>query len=322
MLMIDPIQILWEPAGLTMPSLGDQPFVDLRDGDTPTTKMPIRMLSVDTPEVTGERRRGGPATVDKEFLQLAEWMSDRPKDIPISRRLAEVLRPKLATGRAGTLQFEQGKSASAFQADTIDKRLTKPAKKTAKKAVPGAEPPKKELRNIFIRAADPPFDNNNRVLAYIAPNYTPAEREKMSRWERRTFNLDLIAEGWAAPFIIFPSIPGELDLPMFLEKAEEAVEKKKGIWNDPNTLLAYEYRMMEKLHGIAEKIIVKGEKVTGAARLGWRERYCVDMRTRLLHGPEDYIDVPAVYRLWIWQADVQRAIGALNLMPAPRLVRA
>ena len=309
--MIDPIQILWEPAGLTMPSLGDQPFDDLRDGDTPTIKMPIRMLSVDTPEKVSDKLETV-SKVDKQFLQLSEWMHDRPKEVPISRRLAEVLGPKLATGRAATLQRSQGLEASAFQAANIAKRLIEKVLRNAR--------PRKEPRDIFIRAAESPFDNYGRLLAYIAPNYTPAERAGMTRWQRRTFNLDLVAEGWAAPFIIFPSIPGELDLPLFLEKAEEAVEKKKGIWSDPNTLLGYEYRMMEKLSDLAQKIFVKGEKVIGADLFGWRSRYCADMRTRVLHGPEDYFDVPPVYRLWVWPEDVQRAIGALNLTPAPRLV--
>ncbi|MBM7788433.1 thermonuclease family protein [Tenggerimyces flavus] len=307
--MIDPIQVLWSPAGLSMPSLGARALVDVTDGDTPNIRMPIRMLSVDTPEVTA-RTPDGAAKVDKKFLQLAEWMRERPADVPISARLSKVLEPKLATGSAGTLHFTQGKSASAFEHENIDKRLRK-------------DPPNEdEKRNLFIRIADAPFDNNNRLLAYIAPNYSTTELAKLTRAQRGTFNLDLIAAGWAAPFILYPSIPGELDLPLFLEAAAAAVKGKKGIWSDKNTLLAYEYRAMEKLFSIAKKGIEDGKPVTGAARYGWRERYCADLRTRVLHGPEDYIDVPPVYRLWIWPADVQTAIGTLNLTPAPRLVSA
>lgn len=307
--MIDPIQVLWSPAGLSMPSLGARALVDVTDGDTPNIRMPIRMLSVDTPEVTA-RSPEGAGNVDKKFLQLSEWMRERPKDVPISRRLSDVLEPKLATGTAGTLHFTQGKAASAFEHENIERRLRKP-------------PPREdEKRDLFIRIADAPFDNNNRLLAYIAPNYTATERESMTREERSTFNLDLIAAGWAAPFIIFPSIPGEQDLPLFLAAAEAAFEGKKGIWADEHTLLAYEYRAMEKLFSIAKKGIVDAKPATGAALFAWRERYCADLRTRVLHGPEDYIDVPPVYRLWIWAADVQRAVGALNLTPAPRLVRA
>src|SRR5688500_14232001 len=50
--MSEPVQIFWAPAGASMPPLGDQPLVDVTDGDTPNLRMPVRMLSVDTPEVT------------------------------------------------------------------------------------------------------------------------------------------------------------------------------------------------------------------------------------------------------------------------------
>jgi hypothetical protein len=40
------------PAGVSMPTLGDRAFVDVTDEDTPNIRMPVRMLSVDTPEVT------------------------------------------------------------------------------------------------------------------------------------------------------------------------------------------------------------------------------------------------------------------------------
>lgn len=43
-----------------------------------------------------------------------------------------------------------------------------------------------------------------------------------------------------------------------------------------------------------------------------------DMRTRVLHGPEDYPAVPPTYRLWFWPRDVQRAVGELNLTPTGR----
>ncbi len=166
-----------------------------------------------------------------------------------------------------------------------------------------------------------PFDDNGRLLAYIAPNYSAKERETLSRAERATFNLDLLAAGWAAPFVIFPSIPGELDLPLLVDAAARARAAGAGIWSDPLTLPAYEYRAMEKLYSITKKIVA-GEAVRGADRFAWRERYCADMRNRQLHGPEDYVDVPPEYRLWIWPADVAAAVDRLNLVPAPALVGA
>ena len=93
------------------------------------------------------------------------------------------------------------------------------------------------------------------------------------------------------------------------------------IRDSPATLPAYEYRAMEKLYSITKKIVA-GEVVRGADRFAWRERYCADMRNRQLHGPEDYVDVPPEYRLWIWPADVAAAVDRLNLVPAPALVGA
>lgn len=301
--MIDPVQVLWSPAGASLPSLGAKSLVDVTDGDTPNIRMPIRMLSVDTPEVTA-RTAARAAVVDTELAQLAEWIEQGRA--PISPELAAHVLPKLATGKAGTLQLEQGNAASAFAKQNIDTRLTRPD---------GSR------RNLFVRLTDTPFDANGRLLAYIAPNYSAGERETLSRAERATFNLDLVANGWAAPFVIYPSIPGELDLPLLVAAAATARAEAKGIWAEPATLLAYEYRAMEKLHAITEKIVA-GEAVRGAAAFGWRERYCADMRDRQLHGPEGYTSVPPEYRLWVWPDDVAAAVSRLNLVPAPALVRA
>lgn len=300
--MIQAVQILWSPVGINLPALEPMRLVDSTDGDTPNIRMPVRLLSVDTPEVTADTEAGA-AKVDQKFLELAEWIEQRP-DVPISRRFADYILPKIATGRAGSLQFQQGKKASTFAEQNADTRLTKP---------------NGEKRKLFVRTADSPFDTHGRLLAYVAPNYTETERRTMTRRQRATFNLDLLEHGWAAPFIIYPSIPGELDLPLFLEMAIAASAAKRGIWADPQTLLAYEYRAAERLHGIAKKI-VEGKQPQD--RFGWRERYCVDMRSRLLHGPEDYFEIPAPYRLWIWPQDLNQAVARLNLTPAPRLVGA
>ncbi|MGH3566974.1 MAG: thermonuclease family protein [Pseudonocardia sp.] len=303
--MIDTVQVLWSPAGATMPSLGGRALVDVTDGDTPNIRMPIRMLSVDTPEVTA-RTPAGAARADERFVQLAEWI--RQGRAPISPGLAEYMLPRLETGKAGTLQFQQGSDASAFATANIAKRLARPD--------PDATP-----RNLFIRIADEPFDDNNRLLAYVAPDYTEKERQELPRAERSTFNLDLVTGGWAATFVIYPSIPGELDLPLLIQAAADARTAEKGIWADATTLLAYEYRAMEKLHTTTKKI-VDDTPLRPAERFAWRERYCVDMRDRALHGPEDYLGVPPEYRLWIWPLDVGNAVGQLNLTPAPALVRA
>jgi len=50
--MIEAVQILWSPAGVTLSALDPLQLVDVTDGDTPNVRLPVRMLSVDTPEVT------------------------------------------------------------------------------------------------------------------------------------------------------------------------------------------------------------------------------------------------------------------------------
>jgi endonuclease YncB( thermonuclease family) len=299
--MIDALQVLWTPAGENLPSRDGRALVDITDGDTPNIRMPIRMLSVDTPEVTA-RSEAGAAKVDAKLAQLADWI-DQGK-APISASLAAVLKPKLATGKAGTLHFQQGKQASAFAKQNVETRLTRPD---------GSK------RNLFVRTADSPFDNNHRLLAYVAPDFSPKELATLGRQQRSTFNLDLVANGWAATFVIYPAVPGELDLPLLVDAAATARASGLGIWADPLTLLAYEYRAMEKLFSVTKKIVDKVDLRPGEAR-SWRERYCVDMRSRRLHGPEAWIEVPPEYRLFLWPQDVSDAVSRLNLVPAPELV--
>ncbi len=297
--MPDPIQILWTPAGFNLPSLGARDLVDVSDGDTPNIRMPVRMLSIDTPEITAKSESGA-ARVDAEFSELAGWIADGTA--PVSRAFADYILPRL-DATAGTRHFTQGQAASAWCKARKDARLAKPG---------GG------LRKLFVRTADAPFDNYGRLLAYVAPSYSTAELKRLTRAERATFNLDLVGSGWAAPFILYPSIPGELDLPLFLEVAVGAMEGRLGQYADDLSLTGYEYRMCEKLHDITKRIAA-GQDLSLPERLKWRSRYCLDMRDRRLHGPEDYMGIPRPYRIWVWPEDVQEAISRLNLVPAPRL---
>ncbi|MEU4560504.1 thermonuclease family protein [Actinoplanes sp. NPDC023936] len=297
--MADPVQVFWAPAGASMPTLGARALVDVTDGDTPNLRMPVRMLSVDTPEVTARNEQRAAAT-DTEFLQLAEWI--RKGLAPISAALGEFLLPRLETGRAGTLHFEQGQAASAFGKQNIAARLARPTGRP---------------RDIFIRVADSPFDSAHRLLAYVAPDYTERERREIPKRLRPTFNLDLVVAGQAATFIIYPSVPGAEDLALLVDAAASARSRGLGIWSSPETLLAYEYRAMEDLYKITKKK-VENEPLDADER-SWRERYCADMRNRVLHGPEDYSGIDPEYRLWIWPVDLRDAVSRLNLTPAPEL---
>ncbi len=298
--MIDPVQILWSPAGVNLSGLGARALVDITDGDTPNVRLPIRMLSIDTPEVTAKTPEGA-ARRDRALLDVAEWIASGAA--PVSDGFAAYILPRLTTGRAATLQFEQGEKASAWFKARAEARLSREG-----------DPD----RNLFLRAPEQPFDNYNRLLAYVAPSYSAAERARMTRRERSTFNLDLVDSGWAMPFILFPNIPGERDLPIFLRAAVEAAEEGRGQYADPLFLPAWEYRMCEDLVAIKAKVD-RGEDLSFPQKLGWRERYAADMRDRVLRGPESYMEIPIPYRIWIWPKDVQAAIGALNLVPAPDL---
>ena len=295
--MIKTTQILWKTAGQNLPSLGAKDLIDISDGDTPNIRMPIRMLSIDTPEVTARSLKGA-AKVDKKFKQLAKWIKEGKA--PVSKAFQMYILPKLENVDAGTLQYQQGKQASAYYQAQAKARLTKANGR--------------KERKLFIRAAEPPFDNYGRLLAYVAPAYSRKERSTMTRRERATFNLDMIASGWAAPFILFPNIPGELDLPLFIETAVNAKALNQGQYQEKWSLTGYEYRMCEKLYRITKKLVA-GDKLSYSAQLAWRSRYCADLRDRRLVGPEDYFLIPEAYRLWIWPDDVQKAIGKLNLVP-------
>jgi hypothetical protein len=148
----------------------------------------------------------------------------------------------------------------------------------------------------------------------VAPDYSAKELREIPKAQRPPFNLDLVTAGWAAPFVIYPSIPGVEDLALLTGAAVAARAAGSGIWADPDTLLAYEYRAMEKLFDITATI-VGGGQLTVDSR-SWGERYCVDMCTRVLHGPEDYFVVEPEYRLWIWQQDLNEVVSRLN--PTPR----
>ena len=90
-----------------------------------------------------------------------------------------------------------------------------------------------------------------------------------------------MASGWATLFVIYSSIPGELDLPLLIEAAVDAATARRGIWASDEMLPAYEYRAVEKLYRVTKKIVEGAELRAGEAH-SWRERYCVNMRTRTL----------------------------------------
>jgi endonuclease YncB( thermonuclease family) len=291
------VKIFWDPQGVELNTLGDNEYLRATDGDTPFVAMSIRMLSIDTPEVHYPGTQS-PSKQDFNLKQLADWI--QAGKIPIQDDLAKYLHPKLATGKAGTLQEVQGAQAKAYFEKLLVEKLTRPD---------GTK------RRVFLRTADLPFDQNGRLLAYVAPSYSAAELQKMTRQERATFNLLLVDSGWAASFPIFPSIPSYLDLVMLQTAGKDAFGKKRGAWADALTLAGYEFRMCVKLFQTTDKL-TRGEKLAPAERSAWIERYCVDMTTREIYYPQDYYRVAPYNRIFVWPQDVNQAVAKMNLVPA------
>ena len=124
---------------------------------------------------------------------------------------------------------------------------------------------------------------------------------------RNTFNLDMIANGWAAFFPVYPSLPKNPDLAKALAAADAAWTSSAGAWGEFGTdlLLAYEYRLCIKL-GTAKD-----------AKSGMQaafQRHCVDLRNLSDVGKYGWAEVPPSQRLWYWHDDGDVARPALGLV--------
>jgi endonuclease YncB( thermonuclease family) len=290
------LKIFWDPQGVELNSIGDNRFLEISDGDTPSISMSIRMLSLDTPEIhyPGTTK---PSRHNAKLQQLAEWMQQGRA--PVTDGLAAHLQPRLASGAAGTLQEEQGRAASQEFQRLLDEKLKRPSGRR---------------RNVFLRTADQPFDQYGRLLAYMSPYYTSEEVATLTRKERATFNLMMVETGWAASLIIYPSLPSYADLALLRDAAQDAFDNGRGAWADPLTLTGYEFRMCYRLAEITEDL-VNGRKLSASERMKWVERYCADLTTQQIFYPQDYYKVKPYNRLFIWPPDVNAAVSRLNLLP-------
>jgi endonuclease YncB( thermonuclease family) len=291
------VKIFWDPMGFELDSLGTKKYMRATDGDTPYVSISIRMLSIDTPEVhyPGNQK---PSKQDANLKQLAKWIQDGKA--PVYSGLGNYLHTKLVTGRAGSLQEEQGEKATKMFKDLLKQKLTRPS---------GTK------RKVFLRAADEPFDQYGRLLAYMATYYTKKQLASLSRKERATFNLLMVESGWAVTFPIYPSLPKYDDLVMLRTAAKTAYENQKGAWSDPNMLTGYEFRMCVRLHKVTKKL-VQGKSLSTKEKYGWVTRYCVDMTTREIFRPQDYYKVKPYNRIFVWPEDIAEAVGRMNLLPA------
>ncbi len=290
------VRIFWDPRGISLDTLGRKRFLRLTDGDTPYVSMSIRMLSIDTPEVHYPGNRD-PSRQDGPLAELARWLEEGRA--PVGDDLAAHLHPRLATGRAGSLQKRQGEAATAAFEELVARRLTRPGGRR---------------RPVFLRVADRPFDRYGRLLAYLAPAYSRRELAGMSRRERATFNLSMVENGWAATFPVYPNLPRHEDLVLLRETARAALVERRGAWADPAMLTGYEFRMCCRLWEITRRLL-RGERLRSEERRSWVRRYCVDMTTREIFAPADYHRVPPCDRLFVPPEDVPEAVARLNLEP-------
>lgn len=288
--------IFWDPIGFEIDSLGANEFLRINDGDTPYVSMSVRMLSVDTPE-SHYPGRENPQNHDDRFAELAIWITEGKA--PVERDLAAHLQPKLATGQAGSLQKSQADAATAEFQRVSEERLTRASGRK---------------RQVFLRAANQPFDQYGRLLAYMAPSYSADELATMTLADRATFNLLMVQSGWGAAFPIYPSLPKYDDLNLLREAGKSALDNARGCWSDPLSLTGYEFRMCHKLWDITRKL-ARGERVSSRDREAWITRYCVDMMSREIFTPQQYFKVAPYDRIFIWPQDVNEAVGKLNLTP-------
>lgn len=289
--------IFWDPTGIELDSIGSKSYLRSTDGDTPYVSMSIRMLSIDTPE-THYPGNSSPSRSDEKLSELADWI--REGAAPIDEELAAFLHPKLETGTAGTLHGEQGKEAHEYFEKLVDERLTKANGRR---------------RRVYLKTGDEPFDRYGRLLAYMVPDYTREERDSMEPLEKASFNLLMVAGGWAASLIIFPSLPSYPNLSLFKEEGQKAVDLQKGVWANPLSLSGYEFRMCVKLHRVTQEL-KRGKKLSSSERVAWIDRYCVDMESRVVYPPQHYFKVKPYDRIFTWSTDAGEAASRMNLTPS------
>jgi endonuclease YncB( thermonuclease family) len=262
------------------------------DGDTPVIDQPVRMVSVDTPEKPGYA--GLPptaqATLDRCRTRLEDGtyhaLPQGLRDYLLGRLTADAAERHIGAGLQATAEFERLQLLRLTRADG-------------------------QRRKVAVIPTGELIDRYGRLLAYLAPWFTGSQADPLPPRDdpaRRTFNLDMVASGWGALFVIYPSLPGNEDLNLLLTEAEAAWTERRGAWQafGEDVLLGYEYRAAIKL----------GRKQLGDpadAIADAYQRLCVDLRDLRLVGKYDYFPVPPSQRLWIWEDDLDQARRDLDL---------
>ena len=265
-------------------------LVRFSDGDTLVVQQPLRLDSCDTPEKA--QYAGGPTVSQPKLDRCRQRLVGGFYDaLPAALRayLVEKLTPDAAQ-RHVTAAI----AASAAFDTLLDQRLVR-SDGTARKA---AVIPTGEI-----------IDRYGRMLAYVAPWFAGTIADPLPPKNdptRRTLNLDMIANGWAAFFPVYPSLPALVDMKAAVAGAEIAWNEKRGAWHDGGAklLLGYEYRACIKL--AQAETAAKG--IADAF-----QRVCIDLATMTNVGQFGFPAVPPSLRLWVWEEDLARATTDLGI---------
>lgn len=260
------------------------------DGDTPVIEQPIRMVSCDTPEKAGYA--GKPEVSQPKLDKCRERLENGFYD-ELPQRLRQYLIRKL-TPDAAQRHIEAGNEATNVFNTILEERLTQSN---------GTK------RNVAVIPTGEIIDRYGRLLAYLAPWFSGSKTDPRPLRDdpaRRTLNLDMIENGWAAFFPIYPSLPSNEDMNLAIRAAELAWQEQKGMWKayGRDLLLGYEFRACIKL----------GTARTAALGLSLAfQRICVDLRNLKTVGKYGFYRVPPCYRLWVWGEDIDKAQQDLSL---------
>ncbi|GAA2434017.1 hypothetical protein GCM10010191_55470 [Actinomadura vinacea] len=268
-------------------------LVDHSDGDTSVIEQPIRMVSVDTPEKAAYA--GKPSTAQPKLDRCRARLADGTFDQLIPDGLREHLLDRL-TPDAAARHIAAAERATAHFQILRERRLTRPDGR---------------IRRVAVVPTGELIDRYGRMLAYLAPWFAGGDTDPLpprDHPDRRTLNLDMVAAGWGAMFLIYPSIPRDSDLKLLLDEADAAWTQKRGMWDEfgEDLLLGYEYRACIKL-GVAAL-----DDPEAAVEDAY-QRICVDLDGLRVLGLFDYHLASPSRRLWIWEKDFDQAREDLKL---------
>ena len=262
------------------------------DADTIViAEQPLRLVSCDTPEkaqYAGKPEKSQPK-LDRCKERLSNGFYD---DLPTGLR--SYLSNKI-TNDAAKKHIDAGMDAIEVFERMLSERLTLPDG---------------NKRKIAVMPTGELIDIHGRILAYVSPWYQNNGEDPLPPVgdpRRNTLNLDMISNGWAAFFPIYPSLPSNRDMDITIKAADDAWTAKKGAWEKygKDLLLGYEFRMCIKL----SKENTSASKCIADAF----ERICVDLRDLSIVGKFDFFNIPPSHRLWIWEKDLEQAKQDLNI---------